>query len=135
MPKTLLAVLCDDVRLEQSNKFSLMGLFNQFQVRDFTQPLPSFHIFAQIGFEKEGDYQIEIELRTVEGENIFRLEGLVQATGTDRVRNSPVGTMIFKIGNLKIPRPGRYEFALKCSNQPLATIPFEAMVPKQPFVQ
>ncbi|MBI4522332.1 MAG: hypothetical protein HY695_00825 [Deltaproteobacteria bacterium] len=135
MPKTLLAVLCDDVRIEQGNKFSLMGLFNQFQVRDFTQPLPPFHIFAQISFEQEGDYPLEIELRTIEGEKILQLKALAQARGVDEVRNAPVGTIIFKIGNLKIPRPGQYEFALICNDQVLQTVPFRALVPKQPFVQ
>jgi len=55
MAKLFFATLCDDVREEKSGKFSLMGIFDRFLVADFRASLPSFWLFAQIGFDTEGD--------------------------------------------------------------------------------
>src|SRR5688572_5065432 len=71
MTKVVLATLCDDVREEKTNKYSLMGVFNQFTVGDFRTPLPPFCIFASIGFDTPGAHSITIHFRRVEGEQFF----------------------------------------------------------------
>ena len=135
MPRVLLAVLCDDVRQELGGKVSLMGIFTKFNVRDFTQPMPSFHVFAQIGFEAPGDYPIDVELRASEGQRIFQLQGMAHVEAQEQTMNLYTANLNLGMGNLKLPRPGAYEFALRCANQQIHVLPFDAVVVTPPLVQ
>jgi len=117
MPKVFIAVLCDDVRHEFNNKFSLMGIFSRWNVVDFTKPLPPFHVFARIGFEAEGDHPIEVELRTAEGERRFLMQGVAHLEGKDEVTDLYLTNIEFKLENLMIPRPGNYEFAIRSGGE------------------
>ena len=85
MAKLFLATACDDVREEKSGKISLMGLFDRFIVADFRAPLPSFWLFAQIGFDGEGEHALTVEFRRVEGASVFRTETRHHAAGKNGV--------------------------------------------------
>lgn len=135
MPRVLLAVLCDDVRQELAGKISLMGIFTTFHVRDFTQPMPPFHVFAKIGFEAPGDYPIDVELRSSEGQRIFQVQGLAHVDAQDQITSLYTANLNLGMGNLKLPRPGAYEFALRAQSQQIHVIPFEAVVAPPPMVQ
>src|SRR5688572_23295125 len=75
----LLCVLCDDVRQELAGKISLMGLFSNFGVTDFTQPLPPFHIVTRIGVKSEGHHGVKMRLASQEGDFVLELPGELQA--------------------------------------------------------
>lgn len=135
MPRVLLAVLCDDVRQELGGKVSLMGIFARFNVADFTQPMPSFHVFAKMGFEAPGDYPIDVELRSSEGQRIFQLQGMTHVEAQEQTTNLYVANLDLGMGNLKLPRPGGYEFALRCNNQEIGLVPFDAVVVTPALVQ
>jgi uncharacterized protein DUF6941 len=68
--KLFLATLCDDVREEKTGKFSLMGLFDRFIVADFRAPLPTFFLFAQIGCDSEGEHELAVEFKQVDGTSV-----------------------------------------------------------------
>jgi hypothetical protein len=133
--------LCDDIREEVAGKLSLMGLFNQFRVADFRNPMPAFWIYARVEFEQPGDYEIRTELRTIEGQGIFQLRGLTQlrpiATQPDRQASLalPTADLKFKIDNLTLPRDGLYEIALFYDDQLLQTLQIEAVVQRPGFLQ
>ena len=74
MAKLFLATLCDDVREEKSGKFSLMGLFDRFIVADFRAPLPTFWLFVQIGCDNEGEHEMTVEFRRVDGPSVLRAD-------------------------------------------------------------
>jgi len=135
MPRVLLAVLCDDVRQELGGKVSLMGIFTRFNVTDFTQPMPSFHVFAKIGFEAPGDYPIDVELRSSEGQRMFQLQGMAHVEAQEQTTNLYVANLDLRMGSLKLPRPGGYEFALRCNNRQIGLVPFDAVVVTPPLVQ
>jgi len=135
MPRVLLAVLCDDVRQELGGKVSLMGIFTRFNVTDFTQPMPSFHVFAKIGFEAPGDYPIDVELRSSEGQRMFQLQGMAHVGAQEQTTNLYVANLDLRMGNLRLPRPGSYEFALRSNNQQIDVVPFDAVVVAPPLVQ
>ena len=108
MPKVHFAMLCDDVRVELAGKFSLMGIFDQFQVSDFQNPLPSFYIVARVEFESEGSYPLVVQLRTLEGQSIFNLSGKIQVQ--ESTQGEKIGNIRLRIDNLRLPLPGQYEF-------------------------
>jgi hypothetical protein len=123
MAKLILATLCDDVRQEKSGKFSLMGMFDQFLVVDFRAPLPSFRLFAQIGFESDGNHSLVIEFRRVEGEMMFKAESTHHVTGINNVTGLYQATINLRFDNLTVPGPGTYEFALHGDGQHIASLP------------
>lgn len=138
MPRVLIVTLCDDVREEIAGKLSLMGLFNQFRVADFRNPMPTFWIYARVEFEQPGDYEIRTELRTVEGQGIFQLRGVAQLRPVSTQQASlalPTADLKFKIDNLALPRDGLYEIALFYNDQLLQTLQVEAVVQRPGFLQ
>jgi len=141
MPKLIIATLCDDVREESAGKVSIMGIFNQFQVGDFRNPMPPFWIYARIEFEQEGDYPVAIEFRTVEGQRIFQVKGIAQVrTGPERPGQPttlvrPIANLKFKVDNFTLPRDGLYEIAFFNDDQLLQTVQIEAVVQRPGFVQ
>ena len=141
MPRILIASLCDDVREEVAGKVSIMGIFNQFRVADFRNPMPPFWIFARVEFEQEGDYPITMEFRTVEGQRIFQVKGVAQLRtipeqqGQPSTLARPVANLKFKVDNFRLPRDGLYELAFFYNNQLLQTLQIEAVVQRPAFVQ
>ena len=141
MPRILIASLCDDVREELGGKVSIMGIFNQFRVVDFRNPMPPFWIYARVEFEQEGDYPITVEFRTVEGQRIFQVKGVAQLrTLADHQSQPstlarPVANLKFKVDNFSLPRDGLYELAFFHNDQLLQTIQIEAVVQRPGFVQ
>ena len=135
MTKIILATLCDDVREEKTNKFSLMGVFDQFNVGDFRTPLPLFCIFASIGFDNGGSHTISIDFRRVEGTRLFRA-----TTNHDLGEQSPATLLYHAVinlhfNNLTVPGPGRYEFAFECDGQHVGTLPVNVVQPPPRLVQ
>jgi len=133
MPKVLFAILCDDVRQEVAGKFSLMGIFGQFHVSDFRNPLPPFNIYAKIEFEQAGNFPIEVEFRSVEGQRIFQLRGSVAVE--EPTQGRIIGILNLKLENLRLPRHGEYEVVIIYNNQPLSVLPVEVVIPPQRFLQ
>lgn len=135
MPCVLLAVLCDDVREEMRGKFSLMGIFSQFMVSDFSKPLPRFKLFAKIGFESEGNHPFTVRLRTGEGQNIFEIRGMVNVREEDEVTSMYTANLNLTFNDLKLPRPGIYELVLAHNEQTFHVIPLQAVMIKPPILQ
>ena len=135
MTRIIIATLCDDVREEKAGKFSLIGLFNQFTVHDFRVPLPSFCIFATIGFDSPGNHPISILFRRVEGDTIFRAESIHQITEQDRASLQYLALINLRLSNLTLPGAGRYEFAFECDGQYIGAIPVLVVQPPPRLVQ
>lgn len=121
MTRIILATLCDDVR-EEKTKYSLMGVFNQFNVVDFRAPLPPFCIFATIGFDKAGSHAVSLEFRRIEGERIFRAESNHDVSVQDLATMQFHALINLRLANLTLPGPGRYEFAFECDGQHTGTL-------------
>lgn len=132
MSKLFFATLCDDVREEKSGKFSLMGLFDRFIVGDFRAPLPTFWLFAQSGFDGEGDHGLTIEFRRVEGQSVMRAETRHQVI----VKNSVTDFYHANINlRVAVPGPGAYEFAIHSDGEHVGSLPVEVMQPPPQLVQ
>ena len=102
-----------------SNKNSLMGLFDTFNVVDFMQPLPTFHIFVQVGLEQEGKAEIVMRIQTHEGD--FNIEGPGQLDA--RNHNVAVGFYICNVDyglvGFRVPRPGNYRVTFRVGSSEL----------------
>ena len=105
-----------------------MGIFNQFTISDFRNPVNSFWIFARIEFEQEGEYPITFEFRTVEGDKIFEIQAnvILQQARPSQLR--PAGDLKIKFNTLKFPRHGSYELAIRSKDTLLQTVPVEVVV-------
>ena len=135
MPKAFFAVLCDDVREEMRGKVSLMGIFSQFMVSDFSKPLPRFRLFAKIGFESDGNHPFTIRLRNGEGQNIFEFSGMANIKDEDEVTNLYMANLNIGFDDLKLPRPGIYEIVFLYQEQAFHIIPLQAVMIKPPTLQ
>jgi hypothetical protein len=135
MPRVIIQALCDDIRHEVNNKVSLMGIFENFNVNDFTKGLPPFHVYAKVGFETNAPVPLQLELRSVEGQRIF----VIEANANLGVEPAPDGLYYTNfdsmLQNLKLPRPGVYEFVIRANNQSIGLIHFTASVQTPPLVQ
>ena len=135
MPKAFFAVLCDDVREEMRGKVSLMGIFSQFMVSDFSKPLPRFRLFAKIGFESDGNHPFTIRLRSGEGQNIFEFSGMANVRDEDEVTNLYMANLNLGFDDLKLPRPGIYELVFLYQEQAFHIVPLQAVMVKPPTLQ
>jgi hypothetical protein len=133
--KLFFATLCDDVREEKSGKFSLMGLFDRFIVGDFRAPLPTFWLFAQIGFDGEGNHGLTIEFRRVEGQSVMRAETRHQVIVKNSVTDLYHANINLRVANLAVPGPGAYEFAIHSDGEHIGSLPVEVMQPPPQLVQ
>ena len=123
------------MREEKSGKVSLMGLFDRFIVADFRAPLPSFWLFAQIGFDGEGEHTLTVEFRRVEGASVFRTETRHHAAGKNGVSGLSHANINLHLENLSVPGPGGYEFALQSDGQHIGSLPVEVVQPQPQLVQ
>ena len=135
MSKLFFATLCDDVREEKSGKFSLMGLFDRFIVGDFRAPLPTFWLFAQIGFDGEGDRGVTIEFRRMEGQSVMRAEARHQVLVRNSVTSLYHANINLRVANLTVPGPGAYEFASHSDGEYIGSLPVEVIQPPPQLVQ
>ena len=135
MAKLFLATACDDVREEKSGKVSLMGLFDRFIVADFRAPLPSFWLFAQIGFDGEGEHTLTVEFRRVEGASVFRTETRHHAAGKNALSGLSHANINLHLEHLSVPGPGGYEFALHSDGQHIGSLPVVVVQPRPQLVQ
>lgn len=135
MPRALIATLCDDVREEVHGKNSLMGVFNQFRIADFRNPVNTFWIFARIEFEEEGEFPFAFEFRAIEGQSLFRITGAVNVRGQSGSNIPPVADLKFRADGLRFPRHGIYELAIFVKEKIIQTVPVEVITAKSPYVQ
>ena len=135
-PTVFFAVLCDDVRQEADGKSSLMGLFNNFNVSDYKQPLSTFTIHVRFGFKEEGRYTVKFEIRSHKGDFTIAMQSAIQPAPPKNAAYNEYNVSInAKVENLKIPREGRYSVNVKVDDHSVTKIPFTVTTPKSPIVQ
>ena len=134
-PRVIVAVICDDVRHEQGEKESLMGLFTTFRVSDYQQPLPRFAVFLKLGFDEQGAHTVGLHVRSHEGDFGINLEGPVEALARDAAYGQYLVGMVLNLPDLKVPREGRYAVIVKVDDTEVTQIPFVVQTTKPPTVQ
>ncbi len=133
--QVLVAVVCDDVRHEVGNKNSLMGIFTDFQVSDYQQPLPPFTVFVKLGFQNPGPHKVEFNVKSHEGDFGFSLSGPVEAKEKNEAYGQHMLEMDVRLANLKIPREGQYSIEVKVNSRAVTHIPFVVKTRKPPTLQ
>ena len=134
-PRVIVAVICDDVRHEQGEKESLMGLFTTFRVSDYQQPLPRFAVFLKLGFDEPGAHTVGLNVRSHEGDFGINLEGPVEGLARDEAYGQYLVGMVLNLPDLKVPREGRYAVNVKVDGTEVVQIPFVVQTTKPPTVQ
>ena len=123
MAKLLFASLCDDVRDEISGKISLMGLFDRFIVADFRTPLPTFWVFMQIGCDSEGEHELTVEFRRVDGSSVLRADLKHGIAGKSSITGLCHANINLRLEHVVVPSAGVYEFALCSDGHGIGTLP------------
>lgn len=121
------AVLCDDVRQETEGKVSLMGIFNEFSMVDYEQPLPRFTIHIRFGFKKEGQHVVRLEVQSEQGDFSIVQQVKVQTGDRFTLNDQYLVNLNVGVASLKIPHEGRYFVNVNVDNSDVAKIPFIAI--------
>ena len=127
MAKLFLATLCDDVREEKSGKFSLMGLFDRFIFADFRAPLPTFWLFVQIGCDNEGEHEMTVEFRRVDGPSVLRADLKHSIAGKSSFTGLCHANVNLRLEHVVVPSAGVYEFTLRSDGNEIGTLPVEVV--------
>ena len=118
-------LVCDQaIREVDTNKVTLVGIFDQIQGREF--PLQwnrPTAVYARVT-DAEGEYEVQLELVRLEDEqSIGRLDG--RAIIGDRMASHE---LIFDLGTgLIFERPGRYEFRLFAGSKHVGGMPLTVL--------
>ena len=135
MTRVLLAILCDDVRVEVGHKHSLMGLFDTFTLADLAQPLPSFHVFARFALEDDDPHDVVIELRGREGGFHLQFPARVQALARDPTTDLYLATLNAALAGIRVPHPGVYQITFRIDGEQLDGPSFVVRPTKPPTLQ
>lgn len=133
--QVIVAVVCDDVRHEVGSKKSLMGLFTDFQVSDYQQPLPPFTIFVKLGFQESGTYTVGFNVKSHEGDFGFNFSSPIEAHGRSDAYERYVVDMNVNLRDLKVPREGRYSVEVTVDGQAVKHLPFVVKTQRPPVRQ
>lgn len=134
MARLVYGLLCDQIRVEAgTNKHILIGVFDRFNVEDFTQPLPPFMVFGRVVFDEfEKGYALDIEIAPLDGDPVATLAGAVtiKPNPGDQAESIYAGVpnfyLNFMIQGLKVPRPGHYMVVVKVDGEAVGRIEFYA---------
>lgn len=107
-PKLVYFIICDDIRREIGNKFSLMGIYTSESI--LVPALP--HVFRSLFFHlvfkgiKDGD-DVEIKLLDPDEESLLKLER--NKINMPRTKDKPKGCVLEPgFYNLKLSKEGKY---------------------------
>ena len=125
-PPTLLALLvCDQVIQDaMTKKHSLIGLFSRISAKGFPCTHPQLHVFVSL---TDGHGRAQGQLRLVR-KDAEPAAPVLQLAGAIEFPNPlAVIELVFNIGNLTLPAPGRYSFDFYCNDVLLGSRPFEVV--------
>ena len=106
--------MCDDVRQEVGDRYSIMGVWQIAAIRDFTKPVPPFTVLAHWIFPDAGTYKIGTNITSPSGKTIVNVSRDYNLTGP---KNKPDGYHVVdmsKFGNVVFPETGTYVIRLTC---------------------
>jgi len=135
MPRLLLAVVCDDVRIEAGHKHSLMGLFDTFNVADFAQPLPVFHVFARVALDDGAAHDVVMYVRSDAGDFQIQVPVRVQAHGRDEASGHYVATLNVALNGIRVPRPATYHIGFTVGGSELGGPSLVVRASQRPTLQ
>jgi hypothetical protein len=135
MAQVLLCTLCDDVRFELGNKHTLIGLFDTFNVVDFSQPLPPFRVFARFALDTPGTHAVGLCITSGEGDFRVEVAGRLEARVPSEVSGRFESVFAATLASLRVPGPGRYDLRLSVDGQEVGGCAFLAVAAGKPTLQ
>ena len=129
MPEVKALIIADTVLQEkQSNKWSVIGVFDRVAAAVFPTARPSLGIYVKLA-DVVGKHKVTLEFRDAQDRMLNRIEGL-EIAASEKATTLDFGLQTF---NLPIPAPGKYHFVLYIDGELAQMVPIEAMVlPKPP---
>ena len=122
-PIVITMVMCDHVLQDvRTNKKSLIGLFNQFNVGKFPSKIRTFSVFVKL---TEGRGAPNCELRCINAETN---DLIAQLTGPINFKNpNDILDFTFQIDGLSFPAPGDYRFEFLSEGKLLSSNRFKVI--------
>ena len=125
-PKHLFTVLCEDIRKEELNKVSLMGVYSDriyFQKRPLQiRSLAFFNRFS----EGRGTFSLAFHITGPKSELIF--ETKPEEAKFPIALDSPITSISLVLGNFEFKDEGPHNFEVHLDDQKFATFPFDVRV-------
>ena len=130
------ALLCDDVRQEIGGKYSLMGVFTNFNVSNYQQPVRPFHIHLVLALKQKGRHVAKFEIRSFEGDFTTAMQVAIQIAPTQMdASGEHTVNLDAGVNALRFPREGRYFVDIKLGDEPITQIPFQVKTMTPPTAQ
>lgn len=112
-----------------------MGIFEHFNVADFSQPLPRFYIFARIAVSKPGKHDVLLRIYTLEGDFKLELPGALDAQTMSEVYDHYEATLSLAMEGFRLPRPAKYHVSFSICGRELQGPSFLVKVRTPPVQQ
>lgn len=101
--QTELLALCDYAMIDQTNKVSIIGIFNEMNVASFPGGLPRVFLVAVLVGSSNETYQLTVTVQDTDGKDAFPPLHLETKTGFAGKNN-----VIITINNFAVPHAGEY---------------------------
>ena len=106
-------LICDQViRDGETNKASLIGLFDNILAHTFPTTHPMLTVYARIA-DAEGEYNFKLELINLENNQKVGEETVTSEVGDRMIMQD----LVFRVHGLRFESPGNYEFRLFADSQ------------------
>ncbi len=105
---TELIALCDYALIDQKNKLSVMGIFNELNVTTFPGGLSSAYFVATIIGEANTAYKLTIQVQDEDKKDVFPPFALETKTSFAGKNN-----LLVAIGNFVFPHAGEYKVSIQ----------------------
>jgi hypothetical protein len=115
----LLAVVCDDAKLNAKGKLDVHGIFNDLYAPGFPakQERMTLVLVVEWDREDEGRYRFRVDLRDPDGESILSLDGHTDVDRRPADRPPPRTRLVMPLGEVIFPQPGAYDFRVTMKGQ------------------
>ncbi len=128
-PSLTAMLVCDTtLRDAETGKVSLIGIFERIWAGAFPATHGSLSVYAKIA-DAEGEYAFRLELRHL---RTLQVAGQVETPPMQIKDRLESQELIFRVDNLVLPAPGRYEFRLFANAHFVGQKTFEVSPPPPP---
>ena len=94
---------------------------------DFRAPLPTFWLFVQIGCDNEGEHEMTVEFRRVDGPSVLRADLKHSIAGKSSFTGLCHANVNLRLEHVVVPSAGVYEFTLRSDGNEIGTLPVEVV--------
>ena len=115
----LMAVVCDDARVNPEGKMDIHGVFNDLYAPGFPAKQDKMVLVLVVEWDREdeGRHRFRVDLEDEDGKPSLSVEGHTDVDRRPPDRPPPRTRLIMPIEEAVFPRPGAYQFMVRMKGQ------------------